>query len=183
MPRFVDLDSDAMTEAQRSIYDAIKAGPRGSVPAPFRILLQSPELCDRAQKLGAFARYETSLTKRLSELAILVTARAYDNAYEWHHHVPEALAAGVPEAEIRAIARRQKPAFTDKDAEALYDFASEAQATRQVAQPVFDRATAALGTKGVVELLGILGYYALLALMMNAFEVPAPGQTEIPLEP
>ena len=180
--RFIDLDPAEMSEAQRRVFEAIKSGPRGRVAEPFRMLLRSPELADRVQSLGAYARYGSSLPPRLSELAILITARRWNSPYEWHHHVRDGLAGGVPAQEIEAIARRERPAFDDAHAEALYDFATELYAKQSVGDATFARAKEALGIEGVVDLIGILGHYSLMAMVLNVFEVPEPDGTEIPLD-
>ena len=179
--RFVEIDPAMMTDVQRRVFEAIRSGPRGTVAEPYRLLLHSPDLADRVQRLGAYARYDSALPPRLSELAILVTARAWDNRFEWYHHVPDALAGGMPRAEIEAIARRERPQFDDAKARAVYDFCTELHDTRSVGDETFARAVAALDIPGVVDLIGILGHYALLANLMNAFEVSPPGEAEIPL--
>lgn len=179
--RFVEVDPKAMSEAQRRVFEAIRSGPRGTVAEPYKLLLHSPELADRVQMLGAYVRYDSALPPRLSELAILVTARTWDNRFEWVHHVPEALAGGVPREEIEAIARRERPRFEDSKASAVYDFCRELLDDRRVGDDTFARAIDALGVAGVVDLIGILGHYALLANLMNAFEVPPPGEADIPL--
>jgi len=179
--RFVDLDPAEMSEDQKRVFEAIRSGPRGGVAEPFRVLLQSPELADRVQNLGAFVRYATSLPPRLSELAILVTARRWSSPYEWHHHVREGLAGGVPAAEIEAIGRNERPDFDDDEAEALYDFVTELQDTQAVSDAAFARAKAAFGLQGIVDLIGILGHYTLMAMVLNVFEVAEPEGTKIPL--
>jgi 4-carboxymuconolactone decarboxylase len=179
--RFIDLDPADMNEAQRRVYEAITSGPRGRVAEPFRLLLRSPELADRVQNLGAFVRFATSLPPRLSELAILITARKWSSPYEWHHHVREGLAGGVPAAEIEAIGKNERPSFDDDKAETLYDFVTELQAGHAVSDATFERAKAAFGLEGVIDLIGILGHYTLMAMVLNTFEVPEPEGTKIPL--
>jgi 4-carboxymuconolactone decarboxylase len=179
--RFVDLDPAEMTDAQKRVFESIKAGPRGRVAEPFRLLLRSPELADRVQNLGAFARYGSSLPPRLSELAILVTARRWSSPYEWHHHVRDGLAGGVPAQEIEAISRNERPEFDDERAEAVYDFATELHTDRSVSDATFARAKDAFGIEGVIDLIGILGHYSLMAMVLNVFEVPEPAGTKIPL--
>ena len=179
--RFVEVDPALMTDEQRRVVEAITSGPRGFVAEPYRLLLHSPELADRVQTLGAYVRYRSVLPPRLSELAILVTARTWDNRFEWYHHVRDALAGGVPRAEIEAIARRERPQFDDAKASVVYDFCRELLDDKSVGDETFARAIDALDIAGVVDLIGILGHYALLANLMNAFEVPPPGEAEIPL--
>jgi 4-carboxymuconolactone decarboxylase len=169
--RFTPLALDALTPDQRSVYDAIVAGPRGAVPAPFHVFLQSAPLADRVQQLGSLLRYGTGLTPRLSELAILVTANYWGAAYEWSVHAPEARKAGVPESTIAAIAAGTRPTLTGDDA-LVFDFASTFYERRNVPDELFAAAVARFGEKTVVELASILGYYSMLAIVLNLFRVP-----------
>lgn len=180
--RFVDLDPADMTDAQKRVYDAITSGPRGRVAEPFRMLLRSPELADRVQNLGAYVRFNSALPPRLSELAILITARRWSSPYEWHHHVRDGLAGGVPPDEIEAIGKNERPKFDDPKAEALYDFVTELQGTHVVSDANFERAKEAFGLEGIVDLVGIIGHYSLIAMILNVFEVPEPEGTKIPLK-
>jgi 4-carboxymuconolactone decarboxylase len=118
MARLGGLSEDELTDEQRAVYDAIKAGPRGRVSPPFLAWLRSPKFADRAQSLGAFLRFGTSLPRRVSELAILVTARHWDCAYEWVAHTRDALNAGLAQHVIDSLARDQVPAFTAEDEKA-----------------------------------------------------------------
>lgn len=182
-PRLQDLDPAAMSEAQRRVYDAIAGGPRGAVAEPFRVWLQSPELADRIQNLGNYLRFENQLGSRYSELAILIAARHWDNAYEWYHHVPAGLKGGVPANEIAAIARRARPDFEDDRAAAIYDFATELLRERSVGEANFKSAVEAFGQPGVVELIAILGHYSTFAMLLGTFEIEPPGAAGIPLAP
>ncbi|MGI4950849.1 MAG: carboxymuconolactone decarboxylase family protein [Janthinobacterium lividum] len=176
--RVRDLRPEEMTEAQRRVAEASAAGKRGRMPAPLRAWLHSPEMGDRAQHLGAFLRYDTTLGPVLSELAILVTARVWTSQYEWYAHEKEARRAGIDPAVIDAIAHRRVPALPDPRAQVVYDYATELHATRTVSAATHARAAAALGETGVVELVGVLGYYTLVAMTLNAFEIGVPeGET------
>jgi 4-carboxymuconolactone decarboxylase len=168
--RFTPLARETLAPDQQRVYDAIVAGPRGTVPAPFHIFLQSAPLADRVQQLGSLLRYGTGMPPRLSELAILVTARHWGADYEWSVHAPEARKAGVNEAAIAAIAAGQRPALEGDDA-LVYDFASTFYATREVPDALFAAAVARFGEKTVVELASILGYYSMLAIVLNLFRV------------
>jgi 4-carboxymuconolactone decarboxylase len=168
--RYTPLTPETLTPEQKPVYEAIAAARHGSVPKPFHIFLQSPELTDRAQQLGALLRYGTGLPARLSEIAILVTAKHWDAHYEWSVHEGEARKAGVPEEVIRAIAARTRPAVTGDDA-VVYDFAASFFATRDVPDAVFSAAVVRFGQKTVVELASILGYYSMLAIVMGIFRV------------
>jgi len=174
MPRVPDLVVEKLSADQRKVYDAITAGPRGAVQGPLRIWLQSAELADRAQALGAFCRFGTSLPPRLSELAILVTGAHWQAGFEWHAHAPLGIKAGLDAAAVEAIRTGRTPSFGRGDEAAAYGFAKELLGTRKVSDATYQRAVAELGVKGVVELIGILGYYGLISMTINAFEVPLP---------
>jgi 4-carboxymuconolactone decarboxylase len=174
MPRIPDLDPAKLSPEQRKVHDAILSGPRGHVVGPLRVWLQSADLADKAQALGAFCRFGTSLPARLSELAILVTGAHWQAGFEWHAHAPLGLKAGLDAAAIEAIRVGKTPSLTKSDETVVYAFASELLKTRKVSDATYQRAVAELGHKGVVELVGILGYYGLISMTINAFEVPLP---------
>lgn len=171
-PRIADLDPARMSPAQRAAHDAIVAGPRGKVVGPLRVWLTSPGLADRAQALGQYARYDSVLPQALSELAILITARVWSSGFEWSHHAPIAAAAGVPQDAIDQIALARRPVLEDPTAQAVADFAIELHRDREVSDPTFEAARARLGDQGVVDLVGICGYYTLISMTINAFHVP-----------
>ena len=171
--------TEAMTDAQRAVYQAIVNGPRGKVVGPLRAALHSPELADRWQRLGELLRYRTSLPPRSSELAILVVARHWDSQFEWYAHKRMALEAGLEPAIVDAINHRRTPVFDD-DAKArlVYDFATTLHRDRKVPEALYREAVATLGERGVVELVGLLGYYTLVSMTLNAFDVGLPeGET------
>jgi 4-carboxymuconolactone decarboxylase len=176
--RFKDLSRSEMTEAQLRVVDDAVAGKRGSAPPPLIAWLPSPELAQRAQKLGEFVRFDTSLAPPLSELAILVTARHWTSHFEWFAHKRIALAAGIDAAVIDAIARRAEPQLEDPKAKAVYAFSRALHEGRAVPADIYDEAMRQLGQKAVVELVGILGYYTLVSMTLNTFEVGLPeGET------
>ena len=157
------------------MHDAIVSGPRGRVQGPLRMWLESPVLADRAQALGAFCRYESALPPRLSELAIIVTGAFWRAGFEWHVHAPLARDAGIPEAAIEAIREGHEPSFDHEDERAVHVFTRELLETRRVGEATYAAAFAALGQRGVVDLVGIIGYYGLISLTINAFEVDVPA--------
>ncbi len=163
------------TEDQRREAEALIRGPRGAVIAPFVPLLRSPELMGHVQRLGEYLRYRSALGLRLSELAILLVARHWRQPVEWAIHAPIARREGVAEAVIDAIAQDQRPPFAAEDEDALYDFCTELQRTQQVSEPTWARAIAAFGEQGAVDLLGLIGYYTMLAMVMNAAGTPVPA--------
>jgi 4-carboxymuconolactone decarboxylase len=169
--RYSLLSPQTLTPEQKAVYDSIAASRNGAVPTPFHIFLQSPELADRAQQLGSLLRYRTGLTARQSEIAILVTAKHWDEEYEWSVHAPEARKAGVAEDVIEAIRTGTRPASLAGDDALIYDFAHAFHAKRDVPDEVFDLAIGRLGQKTVVELSSILGYYSMLAIVMRIYRV------------
>ncbi|HZU17549.1 MAG TPA: carboxymuconolactone decarboxylase family protein [Candidatus Dormibacteraeota bacterium] len=175
MPRVPDLALDALDPEQRRVHDAIAAGPRGGVHGPLRVWLHSPGLADRAQELGAFCRFHTSLPRRLSELAILVTAAAWRAGFEWHAHAPLAVEAGLDPEAVEAIRLGRTPALVREDEAAVYAFARELTETRTISEATYRRTAAVLDDRALVELVGILGYYTLISMTINAFQVPLPA--------
>ena len=182
MPR-LDLPPEAaMTPDQRAACAEAAAGIRGRVPAPMIAWIRNPELAARAQKLGELLRYQTTLEPRLSELAILVCARHWTSHHEWTAHKREGLKAGIDPEVIAAIAARRAPALGDGREQAVYDIAATLLASGRVAAPLYRQGLAALGERGMVELVSILGYYCLVALTLNAFELGLPGSVAPELE-
>jgi 4-carboxymuconolactone decarboxylase len=175
MSRLPDLPLEKLTPAQRKVHDAIVAGPRGVVQGPLKVWLHSAELASRAQELGAFCRYHTSLPRRLSELAILITGAHWKAGFEWFVHAPAGIAAGLDPAAVEAIRTGKMPSLAEPDEAALYEFTCELLESRRVSDTTYRRAVSELGNTGVVELIGILGYYTLISMTIVAFEVPLPG--------
>lgn len=174
MPRVPDLILQTLNAEQRRVYDTIISGQRGLIGGPLRVWLQSPEFADLAQALGAFCRYRTSLPPRLSELAILITGTYWQAPLAWHVHAPLAIKAGLDPATVEAIHNGKTPRLPRDDEAAVYAFARELTETHRVSDNTYQQAVATLGLKTVIELVGILGYYTLASMTINAFEVPLP---------
>lgn len=167
--------------AQRAAAEDIIKGPRGALYGPFVPLLRSPELMGYAQRLGEYLRYRSAIGVRLSELAILVTAREWDQQVEWAIHAPIAQQVGVPPDVIDAIARRQRPRAMLVDEGVVYDFCMELHRARRVSDRVYADALALFGEQGVVDLMGVNGYYTFLAMVMNTAQTAAPPSDAAPL--
>ncbi|MDY7803317.1 carboxymuconolactone decarboxylase family protein [Burkholderia stagnalis] len=178
--RLPPFDAASATDAQKAVLDEILSGPRGNLNGPFLGWIASPELAQHAQRLGAFCRYRTGLPLRLSELAILVTAARWRSQAEWHIHHPIALDAGLPAATAEAIRDGVEPVFESDDDALVYAFANELYDTRRVSDATFARAEERFGHAVVVNLVALLGYYALVAMTLNTFGMRAEGQTELP---
>lgn len=183
MARLETPDPSSLTPEQRRIYDTIVKGPRKSIHGPFGAWLRSPQLADRAQHLGEFIRFNTSLGQRLSELAILVVARHWTAQYEWYAHSRMAADAGLPAPIIAAIREGKTPPFAAEDEAVVYAFAKEAMEKRSVGEANYNAAVALLGEQAVVELVGVLGYYCLVSLTLNIFDVGLPPGEKPPLLP
>jgi 4-carboxymuconolactone decarboxylase len=162
------------TDAQRRVADAMIAGPRGAVLAPFVPLLRSPELADHVQRLGEHLRFRASIGIRLTELAILVTSSEWQQPVEWAIHAPIAEREGIACATIDAIARRERPVAMADDEAAVVDVCTELHRARHVSDATWARAISLFGAQGVMDLIAINGYYTLLAMVMNAARTPAP---------
>jgi 4-carboxymuconolactone decarboxylase len=169
------LDESRLGPDQRRIYDEIMSGPRGIVEGPLRVWLINPGLADKAQALGAYCRYGTRLPPRLSELAILVVGAHWRSGFEWHVHAPIAIKAGVAENVAEAIRVGAEPKLEDAEARAVYAFATELVKHREVTDATYRETVATLGLEAAVDLVGILGYYTLISMTINAFHVPVPA--------
>jgi len=178
--RLPPLPPGALSEAQQRAAEALISGRRGALFGPFVPLLRSPELLNRAQRLGEFLRYDSAIEPRLRELAILVTARHFRQAYEWHVHAPEAAQAGLAPEAIAALACGERPRDFKADEAVVYDFCSEAHRTHRVSDATYAATLQLLGEQGLVDLCGVCGYYALLALVMNIARTPLPPGASVP---
>jgi 4-carboxymuconolactone decarboxylase len=165
---------DAMTGAQREAAREISAGRRGAVYGPFVPALRSPELTRRLQALGEYLRYDSSLPARLREFVILLVAREWTQDFEWDVHAPAALEAGVTGSTVAAIAEGRRPEAMPDDEAVLWEFVLEVQRTHGVSDRTYSRGVAAFGEQGVIDLLGTLGYYTTLAMIMNVARTPLP---------
>ncbi|GLK74017.1 carboxymuconolactone decarboxylase family protein [Ancylobacter dichloromethanicus] len=174
-PRYRERVREELGADQRRIFDEIGRPRAGAVPAPFHIYVESPELAALTQDVGAFCRYRTGLPPRLSEIAILTTAAYWGAEYEFGVHAREARKAGVPESEIAALKRGERPDFADADAALVHDFSAAFYSDRDVPDALFEAANARFGKRTVVELVGLLGYYSMLAIALRIYRVPAPA--------
>jgi 4-carboxymuconolactone decarboxylase len=169
------LDEAKLTPEQQSVFDRIRSGPRGRVEGPLRVWLQSPVFADHAQALGAFCRYGARLSPRLSELAILIVGASWRSGFEWHVHAPIAAREGVSAEAIEAIRSGQPPKLTQQDEQAVYAFSVELLNTKQVSDSTYARSVALFGVPAIAELVGILGYYTMISMTINAFHISVPG--------
>jgi 4-carboxymuconolactone decarboxylase len=179
MARMQFPEPASMSAEQRAVYDQIVSGPRGKIEGPLRAALVNAELADRWQALGALLRYRTSLTPRQSEVAILVTGRACNSPFEWFAHRRESEKIGLELAIIEAILARQTPVFEYPAEAAVHAFASELNAFKSVSDTTYAQAQRYFDAKALVELTALVGYYTMVAMTLNAHEIPLPaGQIE-----
>lgn len=174
---------ETMTPRQRTVYEKVVSGPREALVGPLRAALHCPELADGWQSLGAFLRYQTTLPPRVSELAILVTARRWNSELEWYIHAAAARVAGLPDVIIAAIRYGLSPEFESRDEAAIYDYVCELQEFGMVSDPVYQKVLAKMGAVGIVELTAIVGYYTMVSMTLNAHEILLPHGEQAPMLP
>jgi 4-carboxymuconolactone decarboxylase len=178
--RLPPIAADQLTPAQREAVDAFKTARGVDITGPFHPLLRSPELMTRTRAMGDYLRYKSALPPRLSEFVILLTAREWTQQYEWNAHYPIAVKAGVPREILDAIADGRRPTGMSDEETVLYDFCRELHRDKAVSDATYARALKAFGEQGVVDTIGISGYYTMLAMTLNTARTPA-GQSSSPL--
>jgi 4-carboxymuconolactone decarboxylase len=174
-------DRHEMSPEQQKVYDDVVNGPRGTLIGPLRAVIHSPELADRWQRFGEYVRYRTVIPHLLKELAILVCARRWNSELEWAIHGKIALEAGLPRSVLDDIANCRPVAFDDPAAVEVYNFAREMQIYGKVSDALYDAALARWGERGIVELTALVGYYSMVAMMLNTHQVPVPSDGSFPL--
>ena len=191
--RFPIIQPEQMNAEQKKLFDTIVSGPRsqnyGNEAAqrvlrggPFNAWMRSPELGYRLQNVGEYARFKTSIPQRLNELAILITAREWTSQYEWYAHHALAMKAGLDPKIAEDVAAGKRPATMKEDEAAVYDFCVQLHRNRRVDDAAFNRAKALFGEQGVIDLIGVSGYYVAVSMTLNVAEVPVPDGTT-PLKP
>ena len=182
--RMPSIPADKMTEAQREAAAEFRKARNADISGPFVPLLRSPEVMTRARAMGDYLRFKSVLPPRLSEFVILLTARDWTQQYEWNAHYPLALKAGVSAETAKAIAEGRRPKPMTEEEEILYDFCGELRANKSVSDPTYARMVAKFGEQGVIDTTGIIGYYTMLAMVMNTARTAVPAGGAAPrLEP
>ena len=181
-PRLPAIAMESLEPEQQAIVDAINNGPRGRFMnvGPFAVFLHAPTYGMLAQQLGGHLRFNTSVPPRLSEFAILCTGRYWKAQFEWYAHAKIAAKVGVKEATIRDLYAGRPPKSAPRDEMVIYHFVKELYATRRVSNATYARAQKLLGDAGIVELVGILGYYVLISMTLNVFRMPLPVGEPVP---
>lgn len=180
--RLPPIPEDKQTPTQRALVESISSGPRGKfkMSGPFYCYLHAPAFGELAQKLGAHCRFGTTIPPRLSEFAILATARHWKSQYEWTAHVGIAEQKGVKPETIRDLRAGRSPKTAPKDERAIHAFIAELYRDKRVSNATYKAAHALLGDVGMVELVGLLGYYAMVAMTLDVFRMPVPDGTPLP---
>lgn len=181
-PRLTVLAEGQLSAPQRTLLDALRSSPRGqslTVRGPFAAWMHAPDFGLLAQALGAHCRYRTGLEPRLSEFGILCTARFWRAQYEWYAHSAIAERAGVKRKTIADLRAGREPKSAPKDERAIYAFVQELYKTRRVSDRTYKRVCDLLGDSAMVELTGMLGYYALVAMTLNVFRMLPPDDVDL----
>ena len=181
--RFKPLAYAEMSAAQKKMFENLISGERRGASGPFNVLLRSPEMGDLAQQFGASMRYHSSIPSKLNEMAIIITARHWTSQYEWSAHRRAAQTAGLSQSIIDAIAAGKRPASMAAEEEAVYNFVSELLTTKQVSDATFKAAKDKFGERGVVDLIGVSGYYQLVSMLLNVDRYPLAEGTAPELKP
>ena len=181
--RMPPIPTDKMTDAQRKVAAEIAAGPRGKVEGPYWPIVRSPGLTESLQKVGEYYRYRCPLDRKLNEMAALMAARSWSQQFIWDVHILQALDAGLTKDIALAIAEGRRPAGMAEDEEVLYDFVTELLANQGASDATYARSVAKFGESGVIDIVGIIGYYSTLAMIMNVARTPLLEGRPFPLAP
>ena len=180
--RMPEMTLEKMTPAQRSIAEAIMNGPRGRMRGPFNAWLRNPVLADRLQKVGEYVRFNTSLDKRINEMAILMTAQAWGAQYEWYAHAPLALKAGLDPQVLAAIGAGRKPENMKDDEAIVWEFTTQLRRDHSVDDAIYARALEKFGEAGIIDLVAVNGYYDVVSMTLNVARVKPPAEAEMPFK-
>ncbi len=175
MSRIPELKPESMTDAQKEVVELITSGPHRQVMGPYPAWLQSPELAKRARSLSEYLRFQSTPSKRLAEIAILITGRHWKADFEFYAHAQLARKAGVEDDIIEALAGGKRPIFQNAEDEIVYDLSTEMLTTHHITESTYKRALNTLGMQTLVELIAIIGYYCMVSITLNAFEAPLPS--------
>ncbi len=181
--RMPPIPREQMDEAQRAAADELIAGPRKGVKGPFIPLMRSPQLMARLQKVGEYLRFESAMPRRLNEFVTLVVSRAWTQQFEWFTHVPLALQAGTSQETVEALREGRRPADMSREEEIVFDFTTELLHHRGVSDGTYRVCVEALGERGVVDLVALVGYFATVSMVLNVAHTPPepnPGLDPLP---
>jgi 4-carboxymuconolactone decarboxylase len=181
--RFPALKTEELNPAQKAWAEMIAAPPRNAkiINPPYRAYVRNPDLAPRLSALSDYLRWNTSLSPRLSELAILITARQWTAQYEWFAHYPLALKGGLDPKIAGDIALGKRPDNMKDDEAALYDLAMALYRDKNVPDPVYKAALEKFGERGIMDIIGIIGYYDLVSMTLITMQAGAPNSSVSPL--
>lgn len=173
--RMPPVAPETYDQAQKKAAEEFQAARKGPVFGPFSVLIRSPELMNAYRAFGDYLRFKASVGNKLTEFVILITAREWTQDYEWYVHAPIALKQGISQDIINAIAEGRRPSGMSEDMETCYDLTLELHRNKRVADATYTRAVKLFGEKGVLDIVGIAGYYTSLAMAMNTTRMPIPS--------
>jgi len=178
--RMPPIPKEQWTAVQKAAAAEFAAARKQDVFGPFAVMLRSPEVMLRASAMGEYMRYRTVLPPRLNELIILITARHWTQQFEWHVHQPAALKAGLDAGIVDAVAEGRRPADMPEEEAIVHDFTIELLRSQGVSDQVYARAVARFGEHGVIDVVGVAGYYSFLSMMMNTAQTAVPADSTVP---
>ena len=181
--RMPPIPADKLTDAQKKAIEEFKAARSVDISGPFVAMLRSPEVMNRARAMGDYLRFRSSLPPRLSEFVILLTARRWTQQYEWNAHAPLAVKGGLNADIVKAVAEGRRPEKLAEDEEIVYLLFDEIQRNQSVSDGTYARAVGKIGEQGVIDVMGITGYYTMLAMVMNTARTPLPDGAKPALGP
>jgi 4-carboxymuconolactone decarboxylase len=177
--RMPPLTMKEMDDAQKAAAQELINGPRGAVFGPFIPLMRSPELMNRLQKVGEYIRYRSSLETRINEFVMLIVSRQWTQQFEWCMHYPLALKAGMKQEILDALAQGRRPAGMAEDEEIAYEVCDELERMRSVSDATYARAVARFGERGLLDMLGLIGYFSTVSMVMNVARTPPMQDTTV----
>jgi 4-carboxymuconolactone decarboxylase len=180
--RMAEIPLDKMTPAQRTVADSIMSGPRKGMSGPFNAWLRSPELADRLQKVGEYIRFNTSLDKRLNEMAIIMSAHYWGSQYEWYAHAPLAIKAGLDPEIVAALGAGKKPEKMKDDEAIIWEFTTQLRRDHGVNDEIYGKAVEKFGENGVMDLVAVNGYYDVVSMTLNVAHVSPPAGEQLPFK-
>jgi 4-carboxymuconolactone decarboxylase len=182
--RMPAMRQEDMNDEQKAAAQELISGPRGAVFGPFIPLLRSPELMNRLQKVGEYLRYQSALTPRLNEFVMLIVSRHWTQQFEWATHYPLAIKAGMKPETLDALAQGGRPKGMTEDEEIAYEVCDELVRTHGLCDASYERALGRFGERGVIDMVGLIGYFTTVSMVMNVARTPPQADTAVqPLAP
>jgi len=178
--RMPPIPKKQWTAAQQKAAIEFAAMRGQEVFGPFAVMLRSPEVMLSAAAMGDYMRYRTSLPPALNELIILITARHWSQQFEWFVHQPMALKAGLAPQIVSAVSKGRRPEAMSSDETVVYEFTTELLRLSNVSDTTYAKAVERFGENGVIDMIGVAGYYSFLSMMMNTARTAVPADSEVP---